>query len=231
MDTNYYQDSNYINVIYIIDLTLIDHFKNMLFLGDQSRIIYASNDYAFRKRSNNNISNLNLPFMNFRIKSHEPGKRMRWNLPSNSQGVFIDELNTKVRFSPILLGYEASLWFHRDFDIKYAFNEVVWDSDNKTILNPHATINSIDLTFAAHLGYTNPSLDPQYNEKDWLDKNNIHSATVDFEIETFALKTNADVTIPTDLLFNFASHVDPIDDNYQEALQFTINHLTEEVEL
>lgn len=231
MDTNYYQDSSFINVLYIIDLSLISHFSSMLFGGDQTRVIYASNDYAFRKRSDNNISNLNLPFMNFRLKSHEVGERIRWNLPSNSQGVFIDELDAKVRFSPILLNYEASIWFHRDFDIKYAFNEIVWDSDNKTLLRPHATINTVDVDFPAHLGYSGPSLDPQYNEKDWLEKNNIHSATIDFEIQSFALKTNTDVTIPTDLLFNFASHIEPLDENYLEALQFTINHLTDEVEL
>lgn len=231
MDTNYYQDSSFLNVLYIIDLSLISHFSNMLFSGDQSRVIYSSNDYAFRKRSDNNISNLNLPFMNFRLKNYEVGERIRWNLPSNSQGVFIDEIDAKMRFSPILLNYEASIWFHRDFDIKYAFNEIVWDSDNKTLLRPHATVDSVDIDFPAHLGYSGPTLDPQYNEKDWLEKNSIHSATIDFEIQSFALKTNTDVTIPTDLIFNFASHVEPIDENYLEALEFTINSLTEEVEL
>jgi len=239
MDTNYYQDSSFINVLYIIDLSLISHFSTMLFSGDQTRVIYSSNDYAFRKRSDNNVSNLNLPFMNFRLKSHEVGERIRWNLPSNSQGVFIDQLDAKIRFSPILLNYEASIWFHRDFDIKYAFNEIIWDSDNKTLLRPYATVTNtfipetpveVDIEFPAHLGYTGPSLDPEYNEKDWLEKNNIHSATIDFEIQSFALKTNTDITIPTDLLFNFATHVEPIDDNYLEALTFTINHLTEEVE-
>jgi len=237
MDTNYYQDASFINVLYIIDLSLISHFSTMLFSGDQTRVIYASNDYAFRKRSDNNESNLNLPFMNFRLKSHEVGERIRWNLPSNSQGIFIDELETKVRFSPILLNYEASIWFHRDFDIKYAFNEIIWDSDNKTLLKPYATIASggdpavdVNVEFPAHLGYNGPSLDPEYNEKDWLEKNNIHSATLDFEIQSFALKANTDITIPTDLLFNFASHVDPVDENYLEALNFTINHLTEDVE-
>ena len=238
MDTNYYQDASFVNVLYIIDLSLISHFSNMLFGGDQTRVIYSSNDYAFRNRSENNDSNLNMPFMNFRLKSHEVGERIRWNLPANSQGVYIDQLEAKVKFSPIKLNYEASIWFHRDFDIKYAFNEIVWDSDNKTLLKPHATINSatdpvvpVDVEFPAHLGYDGPSLDPQYNEKDWLEKNNIHSATIDFEIQSFALKVNTDITIPTDLLFNFATHIEPLDENYEEALQFTINSLTEEVEI
>ncbi len=241
MDTNYYQDSNYVNVLYIIDLSLISHFSNMLFNGDQTRVIYSSNDFAFRQRSENNASNMNLPFMNFRLKSHTVGERIRWNLPANSQGVYIDQLDAKVRFSPIKLSYEASIWFHRDFDIKYAFNEIVWDSDNKTLLKPHATITSgsaggnpetsVDVDFPAHLGYDGPSLDPQYNEKDWLERNNIHSATIDFEIDSFALKTNNDITIPTDLLFNFADHLDADPENYLEALQFTINRFTQEVEI
>ncbi len=231
MDTNYYQDSSYLNTFYIIDLALITHFANMLFGGDQSRVVYSSNEFAFRKRSENNVSNLNLPFMNFRLKSHEVGERIRWNLPSNSQGVFIDEIDAKVRFSPILLNFEASMWFHRDFDIKYAFNEIIWDSDNKTLLKPHVTIDAVDVDFPAHLSYSGPSLDPEYNEKDWLEKNNIHSATIDFEIQSFALKTNTDITIPTGLVFNFASHIEPKDENYLEALTYTINHLTDEVEI
>ena len=60
--TGFYSTKNFIHVRHAINLALITHFSNMLFDGDTSRIIYSTNAYAFRTRSNQNDGNLSLPF-------------------------------------------------------------------------------------------------------------------------------------------------------------------------
>jgi len=231
MAQRYYDDPSFLNTIYAVDLTLITHFANMFFGGDQTRVIYSSNEYAFRKRSDQNKGNLELPFLNFKLKDIDLGHASRWHPGAYSTGVYIDALETKIRFAPMVLSYDVSFWSHTSFDNKYAFTNVTWDANNKTILAPYVTVDVEDVSYAAHLSYTGMSFEPQYNENDWLERNKIHSSSLDIEIETFNLIANTDITIPETLVFNFASAYNFDTDNYDEALEFVINHLTDEVEL
>ena len=228
---SYYSDKNFLNIAYSIDISLFTHFAGMLFNDDETKIIYSSNAYAFRNRSEDNSGNLSLPFLNFRIKGYAPGERMRWNLAGYSLGVYVEEIEKKIQFAPITISYEASFWCNRDDELRYAFSELVYDSDNKTVLAPAVTVDSEDILFPAHVLYHGLAFDPTYDETDWIEKNKIHSASLDFNIETLALKTNANICIPTSFVFNFAQGQDYDDpDDYESALQFTIDHLNETVE-
>jgi hypothetical protein len=142
---SFYADSNFINISYAIDIALFSHFANLLFNNDQTRVVYASNAYAFRKRANDNEGNLNLPFMNFKTINYNIGMRERWNVRAASTGVYISELEKKLIFSPVLVSYEASFWCHRDDELRYAISETVFDADNKTILRPTLEIDSEDV--------------------------------------------------------------------------------------
>jgi len=234
MSQKYYNDPNFLNTIYALDLVLIQHFADMFFGGDQTRVIYSSNEYAFRKRSDENSGNLELPFLNFKLRDMDLGNASRWHPRAYSSGVFIDEIEAKVRFAPAVLNYDVSFWAHTDFDLKYAFTNVTWDANNKTILAPYVTVTndllSEDIAYAAHLSYTGMSYETEYNEKDWLERNKIHSASLDVEMETFNLITDVNIDIPTTLVFNFAAGYNFNTSNYDDTLEFVINHLTQEVE-
>ena len=73
---SYFDNSNFLNVYFSTIIALFNYFTENIFPNDPSRIIYASNDYAFRRRlelnSRDNVSefqiqSLNMPFMNFAI--------------------------------------------------------------------------------------------------------------------------------------------------------------------
>lgn len=229
---NFYANKNYLNTFYSLDLTLINHFAGYLFDDDTDRIVYSSDAYAFRKRSDDNNGLLSLPFLNFRITDVQPGDRTWWNATGYTKGVYISQYETKVRYKPFDITYEATVWYHKDYDMRWAVTEILHDADNKTILQPSVSVGDQEeeLAFPAVLGYDSIQYEPEYNEQDWLEQNKIHSITIPFTINTMALSINADITIPETLLFNFANSKEFEGTDYDETYEFVINHLTEEVE-
>lgn len=232
---SYYADKNFLNIAYATDIELENHFSNMLFGGDTSRIVYSSNAHAMRKRSKQSgeetsSSNLHLPFMNYRTDDYriDPGN-IRWNARAYTQGVYIPELQQKIVYAPLIVEYEATFWCHRDDELRYAFNEVHFDSGNKTVLTPSVEIDGNTVPFTAWLTYDDLQFDPEYDENDWLERNNIHSAAIDFQIETLALKTNTNITLTEEVVFNFVADHGFEASSYEEALTFIVDHMSEEV--
>ena len=197
---SFYKNQNFLNMVYAVDIAIENHLKGLLFLDQSDRIVYASNAYALRKRSDQNNGELNLPFLNYWLRNEEPGPRPWWNSSSYTKGVYISELAAKVRYAPITLTYEVSYWCHRDDELKYAISEINFDSDNKTLLTPTVEIDSIDFPFTAALSYSGNQYEPTYNENDWLERNNIHTASLDLTLDTMSLKTNYAITIPTEVI-------------------------------
>lgn len=230
----YYTDSNFLNTFYSTDLAIIDHFASMLFGDDQTRVEYASNTYALRHRSNKNNGLLNLPFLNFKIIDGDAGDRELWNAEMYTKGVYIPSLAQKVICAPITYTYEATFWCHTDFDMRYAYNQFHFDSDNQTDLTATVEINSTEIPIHIGFIYSNIELDPEYNEQDWLERNKVHSISLSFEAHTFALQSNTSIYIPERVLFNFYNvHQDEdvdsdLDDlTVNEAYDFLISELDE----
>lgn len=230
-DLSYYADkTNFLYGVYACDLKVEEHLANLFFNDDLNRIIYSSNAYAFRKRSNQNAGNLSLPFLNYRLTSYERGARFRWNATSYTEGVYIDELQLKIKYAPILLTYECSVWYNRDDELKYAIAQANFDADIKTNITPTVLIDSTEMPFNALWSYSNNTYEPEYNEKDWLEKNRIHSAKLDFTLDTFSMEVNRGIVLPTTAVLNFASSHEGYDGNsFEEAHNFLIDHVNETV--
>lgn len=229
---SFYANKAFINVAYAIDIALFSHLSNLLLDGDQTRMIYSSNAYSMRKRSDDNNGDLNFPFINFKTINYEPGLRIWWNSSAWTKGIFVPEISAKVKIFPITLSYECSFWCHRDDELRYAITELIYDADNKTILKPNIEIESEIINFPALVDYS-PSFEPEYDEQSWLEQNNIHTISMDFTIDTFGLKTNSNISIPQSVLFNFIVEND-LDkslnsDDYDEMYELVVDHLTETV--
>ena len=230
IEESYYADKNFINTTYACDIAVENHLANMLFNDDLTRIIYASNAYAFRERSDDNTGVLEMPFLNYKLSNYEHGPRIWWNIASYTQGVYISELEAKIQYSPVTLHYECSVWCNRDDELNYIASEINFDADNKTSITPVVSIESNDLNLNALLSYTNNTYDPEYNEVDFLTKNKIHSMSINFTLDTFSLKYNNDITIPTTAVLEFySSHTGYEGKSFDETYTYLVNHLTEEV--
>ena len=209
---SFYNDENFLSVVYACDIAIENHFKSLLFLGQSNRIVYATNAFAMRKRSDDNDGELDLPMLNYRMTNYEPGIRQWWNLSSYTKGIYIPELEEKVKYAPITLTYEASFWAHRHDELMYVISELNFDADNTTTLVPTVEIQSVDFPISALLSYSGNQYEPTYTESDWLERNNIHTITLPFTIDTMALKTNSDITIPTEVILDMYAFYGNIDD-------------------
>ena len=235
---SYYENQNFLNTTYALDIALESHFAGQLFpeeVDPTDRIIYASNNYAMRRRAElehkkGNRTNLNLPFMNYHLNDFNFGQQTWWNNELFSRGVFIDEIGIKVRISPVLLAYEATFWCHRHEEALYAFTESRFDADSKTTIIPEITIEERDIPFPGQLGYTDLSFRPQYTEQDWLDRNKIHSIALDFEVQTFIMKADTEFTIPEKVILEFNTlHGIANTETNVETISAIIDHFNEEV--
>jgi len=60
---------NFRNSVASLKVALETKFQNLFFKDETNRTVYSKTDFALRLRSTNQmLSNLNLPFMNFKIK-------------------------------------------------------------------------------------------------------------------------------------------------------------------
>jgi hypothetical protein len=98
-------DNDFFITQYALDMAIETKFANMLFHGDMSRIIYASNDWCFTERSRRNKGLLEFPFMNYYLASKSLStRRMLFNNQANVGGIDLgmaEILGGKFRVSPV----------------------------------------------------------------------------------------------------------------------------------
>lgn len=252
MGSVFYQNNltSLLNVIYSTDITIEQHLSELFLNNDLTRVEYASNEYAFRKRVENEIirlgqdvnvgtagdlshlrikSNYNLPFVNYYLTDFNEGESTWWNNVLYTRGAFISELNRKIKIDPVKLGYQVTLWIHRRDESILNYIEARFDADNKTFLEGIITIDGVDVPFPVWVNYTGLNFEPEYKENDWLERGKIRSISMDFEITTWIMKGNLDVCIPERILFNFASNHGFANNSYEKNLTFVINRFKEEV--
>ena len=234
---SFFDGKNFLNITYAIDIGIINHYAALLFENDVTRIIYSSNAYAFRKRSKENSGNLTLPFINFKLIKYEPARKIQWHARARTTGEYISDVSQYISYIPVRLEYEATFWCNRDDELRYAYNKFLFESDIKTEIEDisvevkdEESEENVEIALFARLSFTNLSFEPTYTEKDWLDRNKIHSCSFSFALDTFNLNTNSNICIPTQAILEFAIDNGHDDYSYEESLEFTINHLTEEVE-
>jgi len=229
---SFFDKTNFINNIYALNIAIENHF-GQIFDGDLSRMIYASNQYAFRKRVKNSsliVSNLHLPFINYYLTDISLNTDRQWfNHILNVQGVYIDELGKKMKVVPIQAQYESTLFIQRFDDSLNAFYRFLKDNSNETVLYPSVTVNEQEIDFTGVLSY-NFSFNTEYNELDWLEQNNIYTIALDFNFNTQFLYSNEDgFGISDEVILEFLTYKtnsDFEDDDPYETLKeyFDINN-------
>jgi hypothetical protein len=238
----FYSNKSFINTKTSLILSLFDYFSNLFFDGDSNRVIYASNDFSFRKRMSQNkkdidnenilIQNLNLPYMNFYMTDLQPTTERTWkSFPLELQGVMDWTIRKKLRISPVKISFEATLFTEKETDRHYIMSEAFWQGALERKLNP---LLEIDGQSFSNIGVLKFGLNfsDQYQEKDWLEKNRIRATSIDFEVDTFLIKTNTEgFCIPKEVLLSFATTHDLSThdwDDYDLLYQAVIDHINHE---
>jgi len=200
--------NTYKNVTYALNIALEGYFYNLLLENDSSRVIYSSTDFALVKRSSKEQwNNANLPFINYKVSNKEKDGNRNWNsFQAASQGVYIDELKSKINFIPISISYDSTYWTNRFEDYNYVSDLLLEQDSLETKFRFYLEYNGIEVPF---IGIVSLSLDtsPQYSEMDWLEKNNMHSISINPTIQTFLPITKAaSFGIPKTVIHEFYSN-------------------------
>lgn len=235
----YFANRNFINIKTSLIISVFEYFENLFFEGEEGRVIYASDSFAFRRRNqllkkeeaNHSLltQNLNLPFANFYITGISSNTDRRWkSRPLELEGVMNWDINKKIRLSPVKIEFEATIYTEKETDKNYVTSQIIWEDILETKLKPVFEIDGKTFSNIAVVGY-NGNFTNQYSESDWLEKNKIRATSFDFTIDTYLVKTNTSrFCIPKNVLVSFAKTQD-IDshnyENYDELLEGVINHL------
>lgn len=236
MPSYYTKDTNFVNSMYSLDISVEKYLKDLLFPFDHdlSRIVYASNDYSFRERSNKNNGNLNLPYVNYKLKQggFQFNNDANWrNSRAYTDGVFLDGVGVKAKIIPVIFEYECTFWSNRDDEVKYAGLNVSFDQG--TTSNPidyQVQINNQTVPLLGKLYFDSNEIDGNFTEKDWLEKNQIHSLSMDFNVKTFILKVDNAVSITEKIIFEFTTQ-HGVDESFtdEERYNFVIDRFSDEV--
>jgi len=224
MSPSFYQNQSFLNFRFSLDTVLMNHLASLYTISDADRVIYSSNEYSFRKRSDSNNGSLSLPFVNFKLKGIEYWNDRNWyNTPLQKKGVFIEELLKNIKIMPLVLNYECSVWMTREDEMQYLAQRALSLKENHTELTYNLEIDSISFPNIAIFNHNAVEVDPQYTEKDWLERNKIHSIGLDFSINTY-MPEEQDVSISETFILDFY----PYSKLSSEALHETIEIIIED---
>jgi hypothetical protein len=200
--------------------------------GDMTRVVYSMTNFALRKRSSNGmLSNANMPFLNYKLKSITNTTSRKWN---NSvrflKGIYVEGLNRKLRMNPVTLNYQSTFWCNKDEDLQYAYNIMSFETsqEQESRVNFKIEMQNQEIWMLGIITW-NLGYEPVYDEKEWLDSNKIHTLTTDFSVQTWMIMDNTDIIVPTSVVFDFAANNNQGNMEYTDALAFTIDHFNEVV--
>ena len=216
----YYDKSNFINCFYALNLSIENYFSNLLFSdspnsGGLDRIIYSSNEFAFRKRigqTGSQTTDLKLPFMNYWIKDFDfPSRRSMFNNLANIEGIYIESLQKKLRVIPVNIKYEGTIFFNRTDDLYQAYSRIITETSNETIIYSKPMINDVnsipkEIPISAFLNFE-LGIDNKYRETDWLQKNKIHTIDLNaFSFDTVIVsQSEENVSLTEEVILEFLS--------------------------
>lgn len=239
---SYYNSKKFINNYLSSILAMDEYFGEYMFPNDPSRIIYSSNDFAFRRRlqlqskedttSVFQLNSLDMPFMNFAITSGGLSSNTDRNLKNNQLeklGVMDWISKKKIKATPLKIDFEGTFFSTEEIDIQHLFSMMQFDDALETIIRPKFQIGEEIYENYAYLEYNSIQYNPNYNEKDWLEQNRIRTISLDFSLSTYLVDVDdSDFWIPKSVLVGFANtkklELEDIDD-YDVVLEGVINHL------
>ena len=235
----YFAERDFINIKTSLIISIFEYFESLFFEGENGRVIYASDSFAFRRRNqllnkdeaNHPLlaQNLNLPFANFYITGISSNTDRNWkSRPLELSGIMDWSVNKKLRLSPVQISFEATIYTEKETDKNYVTSQIIWEDILETKLKPLFEIEGEIFSNIALVGYTGNFTD-QYQESDWLEKNKIRATSFDFTVDTYLVRTNSlGFCIPKTVLASFTSSqdiktFDP--ENYDELLNGVIDHI------
>jgi len=235
---NYFYDSQTDSLDYgsVFHLYMVTWLSEQFLNSETTRVIYSDNAYAFRKRSDSkpvtNEGNLGLPFINFIQKGGDSRNAQNWDhWRLEKPGIYVPEIQARLRMMPITIPYEATYWCASAKEMRYIANKLYFFRDNHTDLQVDISYTytddtdtevTVQIPHYVKLNFTGISVDPEYEQNAWLEKNVKHSISMDFEINTWGFLLDKQFTISETTILQFTSSFDKYTQEYwDKTLELT----------
>ena len=226
----FYIHKDYVPTYYYAYKFIKSYIAKMCLRNDSSRVIMASNDYAFRRRfettdmsinyNDLETSSLNFPFANFwpQNSTITPDERFAAKTAALIYSG-IEMGSTRVRAASVILSIPTTIYFDREDDARMCTEKLYFESYNEHYYSTKARYadNLFDLPISIEV--TGLSFNPQFNETDWLKKQRIFPITVDFKVRTYILYPPYQPDYNVEVSEDFS--------NYSPGFEY--NYITEQV--
>lgn len=208
----FFDHKSYVNTQYASQIPLEAFLSNLLVRGDQSRILYASTDMAFRKRfqtvdlenggdiADIKPSQLNFPFVNYWYSGYfEPDDRAYSVQPSQMvNGQYVEGLPAYLRAMAVKTTFSITAMYSRDDDARLAHDLVLWEANPKGPVQFQIPIQwkDIELMLPTFFTIENLQFNPDnYNETEWLKSQRIVPVKFDVVCRTYSIHQRAQTTL------------------------------------
>ena len=191
-------------------LALFDYFESFIFPRDPSRLVYATNSFAFRARQrtlrgNENsefqANSLSLPFMNLGIKQGGisfADTNLFSSFQAKTQGILLDGIEVYARLIPVTIQYEGTFFTDQTADAHVVLQRAFRRAVVEQTLKPSLYYGENEIINVLKLNFTDIVLDDMYQESDWLERNRIHTVGFDISADTYMVDIYPGAETPYD---------------------------------
>lgn len=243
---NYYNKNNPVNAKKFIDayestcIGIEYWLSTEIFQNDISRIIYATDDNAFRKRvelldgGKNEDGEfkpemLDLPFGIYSPAGDpEPDDQdiSRKSISNSVTGIYFPEEDLRMRKIPTMQKFKAILFFNNKKALREAYQLLFWEKEPEYPIQFYDTIEwrNTEVKLPVFIKIDDLKTNSgEYKETDWLTKNEIYTITMEFTVRTYQLLIN-NIKKIFQLPMKFSNFIDTYEEDEEH-----IDYYTEQV--
>jgi hypothetical protein len=197
----FYDHSSYSNIYYAVQILFEKYFGNNIFRGDISRIVYASDDYSFRQRSEDvdkdggfhqedeYMRDLDLPFMNYWYTNYWTADDRTAALQSPQVINGTDEgTSHSLRAIAVKSNMTATMYFDRDDDARLAYEMILWEQlPTKIYLSTVVMWKNQLIGIPVNVDIDTVDFNPEFSESDWLDAKRITTVKYNLTVRSYII--------------------------------------------
>ena len=201
-------DKKFIDTHLAVQTTLETFFKDVLFKGDITRVLYASPDMSFRRRIETLDTNqeynadspivpegLRLPYISY-FPAGDPEADDRPSSVSAAAaiiGEWDEDFETNVRSIATKQSYKATLFAARRDDVRFFYLELLQEKEPKFPIRYYYTLEwrGVNLSIPINITIESINTNPAYEETAFLAKNKIFPVEVELTVRTYQMIINS----------------------------------------
>lgn len=195
----------YVDIYRSINASIEWWISKLLFHDDLKRIVYATQDIAFRKRIETldkgkndeaplKAEMLDLPFATYsQVGDVEPDDRpAAVNAGESVDGVYFADEDRLMRSLAVMIKYKVVCFFSRRDDVQVAQQLTMWEQEPKSPIWLYSNViwRNMKIDIPTFITVDNINTNPDYKETDWLTKNKIFPMEIELTVRTYQLLIN-----------------------------------------